>query len=256
MGSPFGGRGSADWMPVDLMIGGIDQARTCFFHLRTMAEALTRLGIVDERSPVRGLRAVGMVKLDGRKMSKAAGNIVDPAALIVSYGADALRVAMMSAAAPDQDVHWREDIVRKAARFLGRLRRFVEANASSCAASAATGPPAAPAGAAGRKLMLWIAAAERRAAAAYERAAPHVAIQQIERLLEALSRKQDELTADPVVATNATRALILMLGPVAPHLAEELWRRGGGRGLVASTVWTAAREACAITNRVAGQVQP
>ena len=253
--TPFAGKGVADWMPVDLMIGGIDQARTCFFHLRTMAEALTRLGIVNERAPVRGLIAVGMVKLDGRKMSKTAGNVVDPAALIARYGTDAVRLAMMSAAAPSQDVQWRDNIVANAAHLLGRLRRLVEAIGRCAPHQAETGHAAAPAGAAGRKVMQWIAAAEGRAAAAYERAAPHVAIQQIERLLDALSRKHAELAAEPAVAVEATRAVIFMLAPVAPHLAEELWQRCGGPDLVASSAWPAAREACAVSTRVAGKVR-
>lgn len=103
--------------------------------------------------------------------------------------------------------------------------------------------------------MQWIAAAEGRAAAAYERAAPHVAIQQIERLLDALSRKHAELAAEPAVAVEATRAVIFMLAPVAPHLAEELWQRCGGPDLVASSAWPAAREACAVSTRVAGKVR-
>ena len=67
---------AARWLPVDLMIGGADQVRSCFFHVRMIAKALKALGLSDVDEPVAELLPIGMVQTAGVKMSKSAGNTV------------------------------------------------------------------------------------------------------------------------------------------------------------------------------------
>jgi len=239
----FKGTGAVDWMPVDVMIGGSDQARTCFFHIRTMTAALNRMGITDEATPVRTLLATGMVKQDGRKMSKSAGNATSPTELIDAYGADALRVAVLWAAAPDQDYNWQPDLIRKASALLRRLRLFVSGRGDTLMAD---GPTAAETRR-GRQLRTWTQAAAIRATDSLSRNAFHVALDQVATLVERLAAAERAsvagATSEEDALRDGARTLLLLIAPFAPHLAEELWANGGGVGLLSEAAWPIALQA-------------
>ncbi|MCS0467845.1 class I tRNA ligase family protein, partial [Burkholderia mallei] len=95
------------------------------------------MGIADVDEPVTTLLALGMVKQDDRKMSKSAGNAVGLASIIERYGADALRLAIIGAAAPENDVNWSDDLVRRQRAFVARLWAFVHRVAETEAGIAA-----------------------------------------------------------------------------------------------------------------------
>jgi leucyl-tRNA synthetase len=233
--SPFDRKSTRQWMPVDVMIGGADQTRTCFFHLRVLAEAMTQLGIVDEPFPVKRLIAIGMVKQDGRKMSKSAGNAVDIAAMVDRFGADALRLAILSAAAPDQDINWSEDLPVRAARFVSNLLKLFDRNDFTF-----TILPDHPPNATSRQLQFArkVAIAERKITGMLERYACHLAIQQLIFLLDQIVKfEQSRQAGDEVALGYAARSLLKLAAPLAPHVAEELWERGGGGGLLAAAAW-------------------
>ena len=236
---PFRSSGAKWWMPVDLMIGGIDQARTCFFHLRTLAVALSETGVAEDLTPVEGLLAIGMVKAEGRKMSKSTGNSVDPADLIEHYGADALRWAIISAAAPDQDFNWSNDLIVRGARFLSSVRLFIERHAMTFA-----GLPAELEllDERRRRLSSWLTTAREKISASLERNALHVAAQQLVFLFDQIrkiDRKVEEglAPADPEAFAFAGRLILQLLAPFAPHLAEELWRFCDGGRLLVQSDW-------------------
>ncbi|MDB5578233.1 MAG: tRNA synthetase class catalytic domain protein, partial [Bradyrhizobium sp.] len=233
--SPFDPKSTRQWMPVDVMIGGADQTRTCFFHLRTLAEAMTRLGIVDEPHPVKRLIAIGMVKQDGRKMSKSAGNAVDITEMIDRFGADALRLAILSGAAPDQDINWSDDLPIRASRFINNLIRLFDRNEFAFPAV-----PAHPTGLTRRQLQFVnkVTIAERKITGNLERYAFHLAVQQLILFLDHIGKFEQERRPDDQIALGyAVRSLLQLAAPLAPHVAEELWERGGGLGLLASTPW-------------------
>jgi leucyl-tRNA synthetase len=237
--NPFASAGAARWMPVDLMIGGLDQSRTCFFHLRTMAQALRRLGIADEPHPVRRLLAVGMIKVEGRKMSKSAGNAVTLPQLVERYGADALRIAVLSAAAPDQDVNWNEDIVRRASKFLRSVAEFFGRRAF---AFADLDDVAEPANKLQRKLLRQLEAAQRRITGSMQRYAFHVCLDDLRALFDSMQKFERESRAHPAetdhnALARVGRAFLSMLSPFAPHLVEELWSRARGQGFAAAFPW-------------------
>jgi leucyl-tRNA synthetase len=233
--SPFDAKSASQWMPVDVMIGGADQTRTCFFHLRVLAEAMTRLGIVDERHPVKRLIAIGMVKQDGRKMSKSAGNAVDLAEMIDRFGADSLRLAILSAAAPDQDVSWNEDLPARASRFIGNVVKLFDRNAFAFARL----PPHPPALSKRQQQFAGkVAIAERKITGNLERYAFHLAIQQLIFFFDQIVKFEHERGAEDEIPLGfAARSLLQLAAPLAPHVAEELWERAGGVGLLAAAAW-------------------
>lgn len=255
--SPFSAGDARAWLPVDVMIGGADQVRSCFFHVRMMARALASMGIADVQEPVTTLLVLGMVKQDDRKMSKSAGNAVDLHAMMQRYGADALRLAILGAAAPERDFNWSEMLIRKQQAFLVRVWNFVHAvvqeagdflgvDGAGQPAPAAAGPEPAPAEPTplGRRMQGWLATGVHRIGTNFERHDYHLAVKNFDFLFDRLQTFRTTLhkTAPPrpedlALLAQATRCVVLCLAPLAPHIAEELWRVLGGRGMAALARW-------------------
>lgn len=258
---PFDPADTAYWMPVDVMVGGRDQSRTCFFHTRMMARALKAMGHVLHDEPVRELLAIGMVKQDGKKMSKSAGNQVDPDSLIEHYGADALRLGVLGTAAPTGDMSWSEQGVRQAQTFLTSLWNFVDERLSEVRLAEVGGLPgtafealqAGPGSTAERTAPLrrrfagWLQAAVGRVTSNLERHELHLAVKSsmflFERIVqfdrEARSRTGELDPIDAGALSFGVGLLLRLLGPTAPHIAEEIWHRAGGHGLLAVAPWPA-----------------
>ncbi len=258
---PFRAEDARAWLPVDVMIGGMDQVRSCFFHVRMIAQALTRLGITDVDEPVDTLLAIGMVKSDGRKMSKSAGNSPDLAALLERYGADAVRLGILGAAAPENDFNWSEDLVRRAHDALAEIHAFVGARAALLRAAAEPAAlPAAPS-ARRRKLTAWTDTAQSRVTNNFVRHQYHLAAQNALFLFERLvqfereSARAGELEpADAAALAAGVRSLLCLIAPLAPHLAEELWADCGGEGFIALAAWPQALDGAPRTRRPAPPV--
>lgn len=241
--NPFDKDESRLYMPVNLMIGGEDQARTCFFHARMVAHALKRLGILEHDEPIAGLLAIGMVKAGQRKMSKSEGNAADPRPLVESFGADALRLAVLAAAAPENELNWSSDLVTQAHSFLNSIWNFFEGPAQeilfSSADSIDTGYSLS------RKLAHQLQTATARTTRALEDNLFHLAAQNLKFLFEriegyhaeAIRRRKTLDERDRGALAGAGRAFLIMLAPLCPHIAEEIWHRRGGGCLIAQASW-------------------
>jgi leucyl-tRNA synthetase len=243
---PFDKEEARLYMPVDIMIGGEDQARTCFFHLRMMARALKRAGVVEDNEPIDNLLAIGMVKSNGRKMSKSEGNTVDPREIIARYGTDALRFAILAAAAPENDFNWSDGAVRQAYNFLNRVWRFIiglenrlQFDASSAASAIDMNYSLS------RKLAHHVETAVNRITEAMCQNQFHLAAANLEQLFEriegyrqeALKRRKILDDRDWSAIGAATNIFLRMLTPLCPHITEELHARSSGTGLMAQGAW-------------------
>jgi leucyl-tRNA synthetase len=250
--SPFDAIEARAYMPVDLMIGGEDQARSCFFHVRMMAKALNRIGVVEETEPVERLVAIGMVKSNGRKMSKSEGNTVDPFDLVKNFGADALRLAMMGAAAPDNEFNWDDALVAKSHAFLAGVWAFFERNRGALDLSAmGLDEPADTTYSMAAKFERQMTIAVSRVTSALESHHFHLAVSNLMPLFdridgyeeEALKRRRKLDARDEQVLRVAAGTLLRLLAPLCPHIAEELWRTCKGNGFVAQARWPGASRA-------------
>jgi leucyl-tRNA synthetase len=204
----------------------------------------------DPRDPLTG--EVLQVSFD--KMSKSKHNGVDPTAVIDRYGADTARLFILFKAPPEKDLEWEDADVEGQFRFLQRLWRLVEA-AREQGIQLTSGPEGGlggPSPAAAAALPEDLTPAERDL-----RRAVHTAIQDVSRDLEGdlqlntavaeLMKLTNALTpllpeVRPAVAREAVHALVLLLAPFAPHLAEELWHRlvAGTDGPAAEAAWESA----------------
>ena len=127
--APFDGKTAQYWFPIDQYIGGVEHAILHLIYSRFWTKFMRDLGMITNDEPVERLFTQGMVIKDGAKMSKSLGNVVSPDVMVARYGADAARLYSLFAAPPDRDLDWQDSGIEGIQRFLGRVYRFVNANA-------------------------------------------------------------------------------------------------------------------------------
>ncbi len=239
---------AAEWMPVDQYIGGIEHAVLHLLYARFFTKVARDLGLVAVDEPFANLLTQGMVIKDGAKMSKSKGNVVDPDALIQTYGADTARLFSLFAAPPEKDLEWSDDGVVGALRFLQRVWRLIP-----------TPPEKSNRDSHQRRLGMTTpspvnSAAETEAVRALRRKT-HQTIRKVTCDLEgfqfntaiaALMAYYNALSAfpkddtDPHAASawaEGADALILLLSPFAPHIAESLWEARGHAPSILNAPW-------------------
>jgi leucyl-tRNA synthetase len=231
-GGMFEAQAAAYWMPVDQYIGGIEHAVLHLLYARFYTKVLRDMGLIAADEPFRALLSQGMVIKDGAKMSKSKGNVVDPDELIRRYGADTARLFSLFAAPPEKDLDWNDRGVEGASRFLNRVWRFVQGHLGELRAPARETTPG-EAGAysdAGRAFRRTIHETITRVTEDIDKDFHfNTAISAVMELVNAL-HDFDRDSMDTVGAAErqhllreAVETMLLLLGPVTPHIAEELW---------------------------------
>jgi leucyl-tRNA synthetase len=248
------------WMPVDQYIGGIEHAVLHLLYARFYTKVLRDLGLVTVDEPFTALLSQGMVIKDGAKMSKSKGNVVDPDDLIRRYGADTARLFSLFAAPPEKDLDWNDHGVEGASRFLNRLWRFVHAHLSELRGARAASP-AAPSDA-GRVFRRSIHETIHRVTEDIEQDFHfNTAISAVMELVNALV-EFERASLDAVSREERARLLreavettLLLLGPVCPHLTEELWSALGHAHSLFRQPWPVADRAAMVRDEVEIVVQ-
>ncbi len=112
------------WLPVDQYVGGIEHAILHLLYARFFHKLMRDLGLVKSSEPFKSLLSQGMVLKDGAKMSKSRGNTIDPDDIIERYGADTLRLFIMFAAPPENNLEWSDSAIEGSYKFLKRFWKF------------------------------------------------------------------------------------------------------------------------------------
>jgi len=229
---PFDPDRANEWLPVDHYVGGVEHAVLHLLYARFVTKALADMGHVDVREPFERLTTQGMVQLDGEKMSKSKGNVVAPERIVEAYGADTARLFILGAARPERDFDWSETGVESARGTLDRLVRLVEG--MDDVEEPRNGDRSA------RPMDEYVerevAAGIDSAETAYDEFRFNRAIREVESLIGTLARYRDR-EPDPGTFERAIRQTVIALAPAAPHVAEELWDRLDGDGLVVDADW-------------------
>jgi leucyl-tRNA synthetase len=280
---------AAYWMPVDQYIGGIEHAVLHLLYARFYTKALRDLGMLKVDEPFLALLSQGMVIKDGAKMSKSKGNVVDPDDLIRRYGADTARLFSLFAAPPEKDLDWNDRGVEGASRFLNRIWRFVHTHLAELqvggAAVVGRGEPAvAGRGAAEGEPSEYkegVTVAPRDALSDSGRAfrrVIHETIQKVTHDIEhdfhfntAISAVMELVNAlhdferasldgmarqeRSALLREAVEATLLLLGPVSPHITEDLWAALGHRESLFKRAWPVADAAALARDEVEIVVQ-
>ena len=222
----FTADGVRRWMPVDQYTGGIEHAILHLLYSRFFTKALHDLGHLDFVEPFTRLKSQGMVVMDGAAMSKSRGNIVEPKQIIAEFGADTLRATMLFAAPIEDDVDWADVSTAGMFKFLSRLARLVDEHVAADADGAADAD---------------LDRARHRTVAGVTADFPdfkyNTAIAKLMTLTNETSHAFRERGVRGASVQAALEAIAIMLSPIAPHIAEELWSRLGHEPFAASAAW-------------------
>ncbi len=261
---PFDPAKAKYWMPVDFYSGGVEHAILHLIYSRFFARVFRELGMVDHDEPFRHLLTQGMVLKDGAVMSKSKGNVVDPDGMLQKFGADALRLYVMFVAPPENEVEWTDAGLEGSWRFLARIWRFVD---QWCDAVKHAGPVSSVRpdafDAAEKKLRRKTHDTIRRVTVdVEERIHLNTAVSALMELVndlyafgEAAQKAKAPRAESNVAVREAVEALLVMISPFAPHMAEELWEMTGHAGGIGQTTWPAFDEAVAKAEEIVVVVQ-
>jgi leucyl-tRNA synthetase len=212
------------WMPVDHYTGGIEHAILHLLYSRFITKVLNDMGMIAFREPFPTLLNQGLVIMEGAKMSKSRGNIVELLPLIDRWGADTVRVAELFVGPVDEDSDWSYASPDAIHSWLNRIWRIAHQQASS-----ASEDPIELRKSAHRTI--------KRVTDLYHRHRYNVAIARLMELTNEIRSALDR--GEPV--REAVTALVVMAAPMAPFMTEELWREVlGGEGSVHQQRWPEA----------------
>ncbi len=215
------------WMPVDEYVGGKEHAVLHMLYSRFFTKVLCDAGWIDYQEPFNHLLVQGMVVYGGSKMSKSKGNTISPETIMAEWGSDATRLFMLFAAPPDKDFEWSDQGVEGTYRFLQRVYRLVTRSP--------LGRSDSERGALQRILRARAHAIRKVTEDLSVRSAFNTAVSTLMEFTNTLYA-EGEAVADAALV-QAEEALILLLAPFAPHLADELWHQLGHEASVHLEAW-------------------
>jgi leucyl-tRNA synthetase len=218
----------ARWMPVDQYTGGSEHAVMHLLYSRFFAKALNDLGLIAEREPFKRLFNQGQILgADGERMSKSRGNVQDPDELVRRYGADTVRLFLMFMGPWDQGGPWNPSGIEGVHRFLRRVWTVVlDADGREPGNPDAGALPAGEDVAkAERALLVGAHRTLQGVTADHEHFRWNTIVAKLMELTNLLMKYRGTEAATTADWDEAVRLLLLMLAPVAPHIAEELWSR-------------------------------
>jgi leucyl-tRNA synthetase len=249
-------REAADyWMPVDQYVGGIEHAVLHLLYARFITKVMYDIGVSPVDEPFENLFTQGMVTKDGGKMSKSLGNVVSPDELIERYGADTARLFSLFAAPPHQDLEWNDAGVEGCHRFLHRVWRMFDQLLPHAAETAAYDGDALTPDERELRRVLHITI-QRVSKDIQERFKFNTAIAAIMELANHLQALEAPFTDNQRgLLRESLDAVARLLGPFAPHIAEELWTRLGHTESILRSGWPELDPAALVQDEVTLVVQ-
>ena len=241
------------WSPVDHYVGGIEHAILHLLYARFYYKLMRDEGLVETNEPFDKLLMLGMVLHGGKKMSKSAGDAGDPQKLLDRYGADTVRTAMMFAAPPEQSFEWSEAGLEGATRFLKRLwalvQQLVEGGTTPQLDVSALSSQAQ---ALRRKTHETIAKADDDFG---RRVQFNTVVSAVMELCNDVSKFEPKNDNDRAVVAEALGIAVLVISPVAPHIAHELWKILGREDALVDVRWPEVDESALVQANVQMVVQ-
>jgi leucyl-tRNA synthetase len=242
--APYDKAKVAYWFPIDQYIGGITHAILHLLYSRFWCMVMRDMGLVTHSEPISRLFTQGMVQKGGVAMSKSKGNVVGAEEMADKYGADTGRLYTLFAAPPEKDLEWSEESIEGSWRFLNRVYRLVDRHAEvvravkSESGAAAGSKSVAQNSAKEKQLLRKTHQTLRRVTQDFEtRWHFNSAIALIMDLTnEIYAMEPLDQGVRPEVQREVLELLTLMLAPMTPHIAAEMWEMLGHE----DGQWTAA----------------
>ncbi|MDP3182795.1 MAG: leucine--tRNA ligase [Desulfobaccales bacterium] len=229
------------WLPVDQYIGGIEHAVLHLLYARFFTKVLRDLGLVKLDEPFQRLLTQGMVLKDGAKMAKSKGNVVDPDDMIKAYGTDTTRLFLLFAAPPEKDLEWSDQGVAGASRFLNRLWALAHSLLPDIQKVPAYQGP-------GTELSAEVGEFRHKVHRTIKKVTDDIedsfhfntAIAAVMELVNAFYQAvetQPRERPTMMVFREALEAILLLVNPMVPHIAEELWQALGHKTSLQLAPW-------------------
>ena len=236
-----------EWAPVDQYVGGVTHAILHLLYSRFFTKVLFDMGLVNFTEPFTRLLNQGMVVMDGSAMSKSRGNLVKLSDELNAHGVDAVRLTMVFAGPPEDDVDWADVSPGGSKKFLGRAWRL---------AGDVTSPVGVDFNSGDLALRKATHRALNDAQLAVETYRFNVAVARTMELVNVTRKAIDNGCgpSDPAVR-EAAEAVAIMLSIVAPYTAEEMWERLGFQPTVALAPWPTVIPALLVEDEVEAIVQ-
>jgi leucyl-tRNA synthetase len=257
--APFDSNTAAYWFPIDQYIGGVEHAILHLIYSRFWTKVMRDLGVVKNSEPVQRLFTQGMVIKNGAKMSKSKGNVVSPDDMIARYGADATRMYSLFAAPPDRDLDWQEDGVAGVSRFLSKVYRFVMKHAATARAERGASPEGQILSPVTQSLLRKQHQTIRKITHDFAgRWHFNTSIAAIMEMVNMFTAADEAIAADQVPAVyvgQLLRNLVLLMAPLAPYVACELWEQIGETENLLRAPWPKYDEALAKEDEIEIPVQ-
>jgi len=278
------------WLPVDQYIGGIEHAVLHLLYSRFFTRALRQCGYLEQNEPFAGLMTQGMVchatfrdetgawvlpvdvegspsegdlksRASGKpitmgrseKMSKSKKNVVDPETIIGTYGADTARLFMLSDSPPDRDLDWTDSGIEGAWRYVNRLWRMV-ANPPFALAEIGSAVPDTL----DQSVMMTRRAIHKTingVSGDLDKFHFNKAVARIRELTNDISALSADAAGAAWVLREGLEAVVCLIGPMMPHMGEELWKTLGHKTILTETPWPVVDQSLLIDDMVTIAVQ-
>jgi leucyl-tRNA synthetase len=229
--APFDRTRVDEWLPIHLYTGGSEHAVMHLMYFRFFTKALRDLGLIGIDEPTRKLRNQGQILgADHNRMSKSRGNVQAPDELVQRYGADTVRAFLMFIGPWDQGGPWSSTGIEGIHRWLARAWGAALASDGSSASDPETE----------RALRRAAHVTIGEVGDDFEDMRFNTAISRLMELTNALVRAREAGLAGTAAYAEAADTLVLLMAPVTPHIAEELWERRGHAYSVHLQAWPSA----------------
>ena len=217
------------WLPVDQYVGGVTHAILHLLYSRFFTKVLNDLGLLNFNEPFTRLLNQGMVLKDGSAMSKSRGNLVKLSDELDKHGVDAIRVSLVFAGPPEDDIDWSDVSPAGSLKFLNRAWKISQEVTSKPGVDFSKGD---------LTLRKVVAKSLSDIEVAVESFRFNVVIARVMELVNATRKAIDSGcgAGDPAVR-QASEAIAICLSLVAPYTAEDMWEKLGHKPAIANAGW-------------------
>ncbi len=245
--APFEQSMAGYWFPIDQYVGGITHAILHLMYSRFFCKVMRDLGLVKHDEPIARLFTQGMVQKGGVAMSKSRGNVVGAIDMADKYGCDTGRMYTLFAAPPEKDLEWSEQGIEGSSRFLNRIYRLVEKHSGRLRGVSIdwnSSTDMAQATAKEKILVRRTHQTLKRVTNDFEvRWHFNTSIALIMELVNELHAQEPlDQEVSPTILKRLLALTVLMLSPMAPHIAEEMWEMLGNSDTISRQKWPTYRE--------------
>jgi leucyl-tRNA synthetase len=245
--APFDKEKVRYWFQIDQYVGGITHAILHLLYSRFFCKVMRDLGLVNHDEPIARLFTQGMVQKGGVAMSKSRGNVVGAIEMADKYGCDTGRMYTLFAAPPEKDLEWDEQGIEGSARFLKKVYRLVEQHAPRLRAvevELVSKTDLTNATAKEKTLVRKTHQTLKSVTNDFEhRWHFNKSVALLMELVNELHAQEPlDVDLNPVIVKRMLDVIALMLAPMTPHIAEELWEMLGNTGGISKAKWPHYRE--------------